>query len=74
MGRQHRQDDIPRGAFRFAAATDSMVLDDRYVADALEKPDRDPAWVPRVIIGVRNGLLLSAALWAAIIGLIVWLA
>jgi hypothetical protein len=74
MGRQHRQDDIPHGAFRFAAATDSMVLDERYVADALEKPDRDTAWVPREIIGVRNGLLLSAVLWAAIIGLIVWLA
>lgn len=68
MGRQSHQADAPRRYYGFAAVTDSMVLDDRLVADAIDSPDRRPTRLPRVLIGIRNAFLLSAVLWALIVG------
>lgn len=66
MGKPSRQQNSPQRYYGFAPVTDSMVLSDTYVADAIEAPDRRPARLPRVLIGVRNAFLLSAVFWALI--------
>lgn len=60
-GLDHGYDDLP-------FATDSAVLDRRFVDQALDRRDRQEARTEGgdPVAGFRNGLLVSAALWACI--------
>jgi hypothetical protein len=49
--------------------TDSAVLSERDVASALNCfPETKPR-LPRVVYGIRNGLILSGVFWVAILAL-----
>ncbi len=51
----------------YSLATDSGVLSERDVENALGHfPEPNPR-LPRVLYGIRNGLILSGVLWALIL-------
>ena len=51
----------------FFSVTDSAILDSRIVDDALKQHPDDPLRSLGAVVGIRNAVLLSAAIWAAVI-------
>ena len=67
MGRQSLKNTDRIRFDELSSLTDSAILDSRMVDDALNQDPDERLRALGAVVGIRNAVLLSAAIWVAVI-------